>query len=159
MYMLVHVIMSVRNIMTLYLHSSPDRTLNSTMYLHTYCVTMCLSLAVTLMCIINLHGCLITFMYLSCMLKSVNSNFTLAVHSPKFGQAKTHFLCHFGKKREKIWRGRDSNPWSVDQKSRANHYSICPLLENQQIYLCNIHCDETKSESWPVQILVSVLPE
>ena len=24
-------------------------------------------------------------------LKSVNSNFTLAVHSPKFGQAKTHF--------------------------------------------------------------------
>jgi hypothetical protein len=25
--------------------------------------------------------------------------------------------------------------------------------------LCNIHCDETKSESWPVKILVSVLPE
>ena len=36
---------------------------------------------------------------------------------------------------------------------------ICPLLENQQIYLSYIHCDETKSESWPVQILVSVLPE
>jgi hypothetical protein len=32
-------------------------------------------------------------------------------------------------------------------------------LENQQIYLCNIHCDEKKSESWPVQIFVSVLPE
>ena len=27
-------------------------------------------------------------------LKSVNSNFTLAVRSPKFGQAKTHFLSH-----------------------------------------------------------------
>ena len=26
------------------------------------------------------------------LLKSVNSNFTLAVHSPKLGQAKTHFL-------------------------------------------------------------------
>jgi hypothetical protein len=33
------------------------------------------------------------------------------------------------------------------------------LLENQQIYLYYIHCDETKSESWPFQILVSVLPE
>ena len=41
----------------------------------------------------------------------------------------------------------------------ANHYSIGPLLENWQIYLCNIHCDETKSESWPVKVLVSVLPE
>jgi hypothetical protein len=27
-------------------------------------------------------------------LKSVNSNFTLAVHSPKLWQAKTHFLSH-----------------------------------------------------------------
>ena len=27
-------------------------------------------------------------------LKSVNSKFTLAVHSPKFGQAKNHFLSH-----------------------------------------------------------------
>ena len=25
---------------------------------------------------------------------AVNSNFTLAVHSPKFGQAKIHFLSH-----------------------------------------------------------------
>jgi hypothetical protein len=31
----------------------------------------------------------------------------------------------------------------------ANHYSTDPLLENQQIYLCNILCDDTKSESWP----------
>ena len=42
---------------------------------------------------------------------------------------------------------------------RANHYSIGPLLESWQIYVCNIHCDETKSESWPVQICVSVLPD
>ena len=42
---------------------------------------------------------------------------------------------------------------------RANHYSIGPLLENLQIYLFKIHCDETKSESWPVKVLVSVLPE
>ena len=34
-------------------------------------------------------------------LKSVNSNFTLAVHSRKFGQAKTHFLSHVGEKKEK----------------------------------------------------------
>ena len=37
------------------------------------------------------------------LLKSVNSNFTLAVHSPKFGQVKTHFLSHFrGKKRKNM---------------------------------------------------------
>ena len=41
----------------------------------------------------------------------------------------------------------------------ANHYSIGPLLENKQIYLCNILFDETKSESWPVKVFVSVLPE
>ena len=39
----------------------------------------------------------------------------------------------------------------------ANQYSIGSLLENKQIYLYNMLCDETKSESWPVQILVSVL--
>ena len=41
----------------------------------------------------------------------------------------------------------------------ANHYSIDSLLENELIYLSNIHYGETKSESWPVQILVSVLPD
>ena len=35
-----------------------------------------------------------TFNLLKQNLKSVNSNFTLAVHSQKFGQAKTHFLSH-----------------------------------------------------------------
>ena len=34
-------------------------------------------------------------------LKSVNSNFTLAVHSQKFGQAKSHFLSHVGEKKRK----------------------------------------------------------
>ena len=33
--------------------------------------------------------------------KSVNSNFTLAVRSRKFGQAKTRFLSHVGGKKEK----------------------------------------------------------
>ena len=42
---------------------------------------------------------------------------------------------------------------------RANHYFIGHLFENWQIYLSYIHCDETKSESWPVRVLVSVLPE
>ena len=40
--------------------------------------------------------------------------------------------------------------------NHANQYSNGPLLENLQIYLSNIHCDETKSESWPVQIFMSV---
>ena len=34
-------------------------------------------------------------------LKSVNSNFTLAVRSQKFGQAKTHVLSHVGEKKDK----------------------------------------------------------
>ena len=48
---------------------------------------------------------------------------------------------------------------SGSEVDRANYYSIGHLLENEEIYLCNIHCDETKSESWPVRVLVSVLPE
>ena len=50
------------------------------------------------------------------MVKSVNSKFTLAAHSPKLGQAKTHFLSHFGEKKEKIWLDQDLNPRSVEQK-------------------------------------------
>ena len=48
---------------------------------------------------------------------------------------------------------------SRSEVNPAKHYSIGPLnalIENQQIYLSNILCDETKSESWPVRILVSV---
>ena len=48
---------------------------------------------------------------------------------------------------------------SRSEVDRANHYSIGPLLGNLQIYLFNIHYDETKSETWPVKVLVSVLPE
>ena len=35
------------------------------------------------------------------VLKSVNSNFTLAVNTPKLDQAKTHFLSHLGEKKRK----------------------------------------------------------
>ena len=31
------------------------------------------------------------------ILNSVNSNFTLAVHSPKVGQAKTHNVCNINR--------------------------------------------------------------
>ena len=94
------------------------------------------------------------------LLKSVNSNFTLAVHSQKFGQAKSHFLSHVGEKKRKNMARPGFEPTiSRSEVDCANHYSIGPLLESQQIYLHNIHCDETKSESWPVQIFVSVLPE
>ena len=43
--------------------------------------------------------------------------------------------------------------------ARPGFEPIGPLLENWQIFLCNIHCDETKSESWPVKAMLSVLPE
>ena len=48
------------------------------------------------------------------------------------------FVSFWGKKEEKKWLGRDSNP-EVDH---ANHYSIGPLLENWEIYLSNIHPTE-----------------
>ena len=94
------------------------------------------------------------------LLKSVNSNFTLAVHSPKLNQVKTHFLSHLGeKKRKNMARPRFEPMISGSKVDHANHYSIGHLFEIQQIYLCYIHCDETKSESWPDKVLVSVLPE
>ena len=48
---------------------------------------------------------------------------------------------------------------SRSEIDRAKHYSIGYLFEMKQIYLCYIHCNETKSESWPVKISVRVLPE
>ena len=42
---------------------------------------------------------------------------------------------------------------------RANHYSIGHLFEISLIYLFFSHCDETKSESWPLRVLMGVLPE
>jgi hypothetical protein len=82
----------------------------------------------------------------------------VAVRSRKFEQAKTHFLCHVGEKRKNMARP-GFEPISRSEDDRDKHYSIVPLLENLQIYLCSIHCEETKSESWPDQIFVSVLPE
>ena len=86
----------------------------------------------------------------------------MAVRSRKFGRAKTRFLSHVGEKMTKNMARPGFEPTisrsEVDCKvvDCANYYSIGPLLEN---YLYNIHCDEIKSESWPVQIFVSVLPE
>ena len=69
-----------------------------------------------------------------CIVKSVNSNFTLAVHSPKFGQAKTHLLSHSGEKRRKNMARLEFQPRiSRSKVDYANHYSISPLLENKQI--------------------------
>ena len=70
-------------------------------------------------------------------LKSVNSNFTLAVHSPKLNHAKTHFLSHFGEKKRKNMARPGFEPTiSRSEVDRANHYSIGHLFESQQIYLC-----------------------
>ena len=62
------------------------------------------------------------------LLKSVNSNFTLAIHSPKLGQAKTHFLSHFWEKN--MARPGFEPTISRSEVNRANHYSIGPLLES-----------------------------
>ena len=60
-------------------------------------------------------------------LRSVNSNFTLTVHSPKLWQAKTHF----GEKKEKIWLDQNLNPRSVDQKLTMP--TITPLVPCKKI--------------------------
>ena len=63
-------------------------------------------------------------------LKSVNSNFTLAVHSPKLNQAKTHFLSHFSEKKRKNMARLGFEPMiSGSEVARANHYSIGHLFE------------------------------
>ena len=59
------------------------------------------------------------------ILKSVNSNFTLAVHSPKLNDAKTHFLSHF----EYMARPGFEPMISKSEVHRANHYSIGHLFE------------------------------
>ena len=48
---------------------------------------------------------------------------------------------------------------SRPEVDHAYYYSIGHLFIIWQIYLCYIHCDETKSESWPVRVLESVLLE
>ena len=63
-------------------------------------------------------------------LKSINSNFTLAVHSPKLNKAKTHFLSHIGEKNEKNMARPGFEPTiSRSEVGRANHYSIGHLFE------------------------------
>ena len=56
------------------------------------------------------------------LLKSVNSNSPLAARSLKFGQAKTHFLSHFGKKRRKNMARPGFKPMiSRSEVDLANH--------------------------------------
>jgi hypothetical protein len=63
-------------------------------------------------------------------LKSVNSNFTLAAHSPKLNQAKTQFLSHLGEKKGKNMARPGFEPTiSGSEVDRANHYSIGHLFE------------------------------
>ena len=73
-------------------------------------------------------------------LKSVNSNFTLALRSGKFGQAKTHFLSHVGGKREKKMAKPGFEQQSVDQKLIM--LTITPLVPcwkiSKSIYLTYI---------------------
>ena len=52
-------------------------------------------------CMLKLNFEFFETVYLLEKLKSVNSNFTLTVHSPKLNQAKTHFLSHLGEKKRK----------------------------------------------------------
>ena len=70
---------------------------------------------------------LITFLASDKVLKSVNSNFTLAVHSLKLNHAKTHFLSHFGEKKRKNMARPGFEPRSV--VDHANYYSIGHLYE------------------------------
>ena len=56
------------------------------------------------------------------------------------------------KKRKNMTRLGFEPTISRSEVDRANHY-----FKSKQIYSCNIHCDETKSESWPVKVLVSVV--
>ena len=63
------------------------------------------------------------------VLKSVDSNFTLAVHSPKLNQAKTHFLSHLGEKKSMARPGFEPTISRSDVDC-ANHYSIGHMLES-----------------------------
>ena len=60
------------------------------------------------------------------LLKSANSNFTLAVHSPKL----TFCLIFLGKREKKMARPGFEPMISRSEIDCANHYSIGPLLEN-----------------------------
>jgi len=48
---------------------------------------------------------------------------------------------------------------STFEVNPANPYAISFLLGNWQLYLFNIHGNATKSETWPLKILMCVLPE
>ena len=62
------------------------------------------------------------------LLKSFNSNFTLAVHSPKLNHAKTLFLSHFGEKKvEKGLYRLGFEPAIFQSEGECvNHYTMAP---------------------------------
>jgi hypothetical protein len=68
-----------------------------------------------------MHNQLLDFLNL----KSVNLNFTLAVHSTKFGQSQTHFLSHFGEKKRKNMARPGFEP--MISRSEVDRASITPL--------------------------------
>ena len=137
--------------------SRKPQKVNMNMKTQVYSLYILRTLSLSLLCNYHFFSWFFLAMWL---LKSVNSNFTLAVRSPKLWQAKTHFLSHFGeKKRKNVTRSEFEPMISRSEVDHAYHYSIGSLLENWKIYLCNIHCDQTKNESWPVKLLVWVLPE
>ena len=76
-------------------------------------------------------------------LKSVNSNFALAVHSLKFGQAKTHFLSHHNVCYIDRFLTNDQS-WSTSDHGFESWPS--------HIFFLFFPKNETKSESWPVKI-------
>ena len=93
-------------------------------------------------------------------LESVNSNFTLAVRLPKFCQAKTQFLSHHNV----CYINRFANFLTRDQWRLLHAWSTSDLLvvgsnPGITIFFLFFSQNETKSESWPGWILVSVLPE
>jgi hypothetical protein len=90
------------------------------------------------------------------IIKSVNSNFTLAVHSDR---PRLTFCLILRKKRKNMATLGFEPTISRSEVGCVNHYSIGILFVIQQIYLSNIHCDETKIESWHDWVLVSALPE
>ena len=60
------------------------------------------------------------------------------------------------KKRKNMARPGFECTNSKSEVNRANHWYLDEKIAN---LLSKIHCDETKSESWPVQIFVIVLPK
>ena len=75
--------------------------------------------------------------FLAIFIKSVNSIFTLAVHSPKLNQAKRLTFCLIWVKKNKAILWFESMISGLEVYL-ANHYSIGHLFESKCIYVTNI---------------------